>query len=200
MLIMPSFTRRQIDNSELGAVTTAASHRYWGIQCGGVTSVWQCWVWSAPGSQVTPVWQLAVSPHISSRSPALLTGYLKALRPWGPPSVTRHNEWFLFSAELHVCTPLQPRLLYHHLGTMSGESCSLSAHFILLPGTNWHYSTYFYWSLAYCDKTSQDHTRMTSECAYGIKNTPWVMHSVVVWGWGWWRTARARVVRGCCGP
>ena len=27
MLIMPSFTRRQIDNSELGAVITAASHR-----------------------------------------------------------------------------------------------------------------------------------------------------------------------------
>ena len=79
-------------------------------------------------------------------------------------------------------------------------SPSLSAHFILLPGTNWHYSTYFYWSLAFCDKTSQDHTRMTSECAYGIKNTPCLMHSVLVWGWGWWRTARARVMGGCCGP
>ena len=102
VLVMPSFTRRQIDNSELGAVITdpdtAASHRasegysaQWAIEgyivvvgdqlvavlglvCTRLTSDTSltvgCIAIPSPGPQ-----------HHIAAATALLTGYLKALRP-----------------------------------------------------------------------------------------------------------------------
>ena len=84
-MIMPSFTRRQIDNSELGADHgTAASHRDtegysvvgWGDQLVAVLGL-VC-------TRLTSDTSLTVGgvvSHLTSRSPALLTGYLNTLRP-----------------------------------------------------------------------------------------------------------------------